>query len=208
MDVDESTPLLPNMGRREARKMLLTACILLTIAQGLERMSTFGIDASLVDIISSYPICALRSLNHWMETATVITHTFVGVMFALSLPIGYISDAFVPRHIVVIIGYFLHIGGVIILLVMGASYNTDDANATNSCESLNNTAIMTRRVRLCSYHNNENDCTAVIWISISLIILGSALIRTNLIPLAAIQVKQYLTIFYTGRLGKWATSGL
>lgn len=179
---NETLPLLSTSQSR--RRSSIVACILIAVSQGFERVVFWGVLVSLPTVLGSYPLC-------WTtENTNSAQLIYLGITFWLSFLVGYISDAFLPRVLVIASGFLLHFLGFIYPTFMCLTYypTVGTGNLTSNCAN-----ISTKGLKQVWSSSGENiaangNCLFLIIISGLLIAIGSAALRTNLAPFGADQV--------------------
>lgn len=172
--------------RAQPRRLML-CCSLISVAQGLERVTFFALMASTKTMFSGYPLYMLD--KGYVEGGRALL-LFLGSTFLLSFLFGYISDAYIQRYKIILLGFTSLIAGVSLLatlsfyvdIIRKSFIKIQPANQTNSSHFADH-------IPLCSTLNDgEIDCTGVGLASILLIVMGSSALRTNLIVIGADQV--------------------
>lgn len=176
----------PLLHREHNRRSYIKACILIALAQFFERVSFYGIVGSMEALLRSYPLC-------WEHFSNInnVRLVFMGISFFTAFLFGYLADAYIQRYFVILLGFVLHIAGMIYFVILGHSLDTVHKSSTtaqiseNICTVGNTTGV---DLPLCYHVNGEVYCTASIYVFVVVIAIGSSAVRTNLAPFGADQV--------------------
>lgn len=176
------------------------ACVFIALAQCLERISFYGMIGSMEALLTVYPLC-------WASSDTyTLKYAFNGLTFFTAFLFGYLADAYIQRYYVVILGFLLHLVGIIYFVMLGyymyMSHILEDIHVDNmQCTSSNNSTKISYTLPLCYHIDGNAECTAPIYVFVTIIALGSSAVRTNLSPFGADQVRSYQTYNWMMHIG-------
>ena len=186
---EELQPLLPQTispsNRRKKARMVLLA------AEMFERLAWFSVSGTLIYFLTKEPLCWSSSLS--LTAALVST----AVMYTAGLISGWLSDSYVGRYRLIIIGYIIYILGYWYFPVL--AFYSQPSNKTHvphyegkSCNSSLFTSSNSSFLCHESIDGNLSPCSFSMFWFLILTAIGAGIVNTNLAPFGADQVSVLL----------------
>lgn len=191
MSADERTPLIiPGIRSQIApsrQRMLARAAIL--FAEGFERIACYSVSGNLVFFLTKEPLC-------WPDpSATAAVLVFTGLMYAVGLVGGWLSDSYIGRYWTILLGYAIYFIGYFYMPYIAYWTTTGDGihqNSTSEGTACNSPwSFNGEPPPLCSTLDMSNPlsvCSVTIFSFITVIAVGAGIVRTNLAPFGGEQV--------------------
>lgn len=187
MAANERTPLIipgvhsvmiqPSRQRKIASYSIL-------FAEGFERIACYSLSGNLVFFLTKQPLCWTMLLS---TTAELV---FTGVMYAIGLLGGWLSDSYIGRYKTILLGYLIYFVGYLYLPYISyyTSNGTFDGNITREGSECDSKWPQDKTPALCFTDPSGNRCSVLLFVSISVIAMGAGIVRTNLAPFGGEQV--------------------
>ncbi|XP_064620190.1 solute carrier family 15 member 4-like [Lineus longissimus] len=192
--------------RSRTTKQWAGAAILGTVT--LERIAFYGVTGNLVLFLNKDPFS-------WMSyNASNALFVFMGLSFVLCLFEGWLADAFLGRFKTIFIFFFVYLGGYILLPLLFPypfKRNGEDTELPQMCSSVTyNTSNGTSFMSLAQHSLSilvqnwtvvitgdtpnrvspgDEACAPFVYLSLVLMAIGTAAIRTNIAPFGGDQMK-------------------
>mgnify|MGYP001794522357 CR=1 FL=1 len=188
LDSTERIPILQKPVESPLTSRTKLACTAILVAESLERLCYYSLQGNLVFFLSKVPLCWKISLAVYAQLV------LSGVMYTTGLLAGWLSDSYLRRYTVIVMGYCIYIIGYAYLPVLGyyTKVNGSLIHEFNYHEgtSCNNDSEVVGTLALCSDASSTSGftCSTPVFVALTLIGIGSGAVRTNLAPFGGFQV--------------------
>ena len=166
------------------------ACLLILITIALERAAFHSFADNLLFFLMKAPLCWRPS---YASTAQLV---MAGVMYSIGLLTGWISDSYLGRYGMIILGFVMYVCGYSYLTLIASYLNNISSYTEHFTEGswcVGNISESNLPFCLDSAQFKFSECEISVYIAVVLLALGSGIVRTNLIPFGADQVA-YLSL--------------
>lgn len=189
----ERIPLLQRPVDFALTRRTQLACAAVLVAEGLERLCYYSLQGNLVFFLSKAPLCWPISLAVYAQLV------LSGVMYVMGLFGGLLSDSYLSRYTVIVLGYVFYLLGYVYLPILGHFASVDtSSNASiisqfdyHEGTNCNNDGRIMNLFVLCNdtlSWTNGIACSTSTFVALTLIAVGSGIVRTNLAPFGGFQV--------------------
>jgi len=182
---NETTPLMAQTSGRhpyvdedeQKGPKRIAAAFFVIAAETFERLAWYSVSGTLFAYLTKQPLCL--SDSH----ASAVQFMFNAVTYTCCLLGGVISDSYISRHVTIIIGYILYYLGYILLGIMSKYDDMKDSrnSSSNTFEGIK-----------CESNVSDGDwrlSVSLIVFALFIISMAAAIVKTNLPPFGAQQVR-------------------
>ncbi|XP_067928099.1 solute carrier family 15 member 4-like [Watersipora subatra] len=182
----ERLPLLGNFTVTRPSHQRKIACTMVLLAEMFERMACYSLSGNLIYFLTKEPLC----WSSWISTTAVLVYT--AVMYITGLFGGWISDSYLGRYHMIVIGYVIYVVGYAYLPLLTNYTREREKQYTpietrNDSTSCNTTWPTGKPPFFCV--SDQSPCSITFFIFITVIGIGAGVVRTNLAPFGGDQAR-------------------